>query len=229
MGSCLIPLTQHGGDNRLKGLEQIGLAGRVLAHIKLAGNLAHRITVIDGLRVNTQIHTLLRSQQEIHLLRDMAPILIGADGAAILVQLEQVNLPLFVHDTPNRNLVIALLLVLDADSHKHQRCDSGEHGIFSVLAVLKAHISDSGGVLVDRVGQLGIRLGCVLILAILDCLVVLFDKGFRIRAQLCQFGGVFFSGHFEIPFHMIWVITGLSLKRTAEAKNLGGSINDKPI
>ena len=173
--SRLITFSEHGSDDRLEGLEQVGLAGRVLAHIELPGNLAHGITVIDSLGVDTEVGTLLGGQQEIHLLRDMAPILIGADGAAILVQLEQVNLPLFVHDTPNRNLVIALLLVLDADSHKHQRCDSGEHGIFSVLAVLKAHISDSGGVLVDRVGQLGIRLGCVLILAILDCLVVLWS------------------------------------------------------
>ena len=198
--SRLIALSEHGSDDRLEGLEQVGLAGRVLAHIELPGNLTHGITVIDSLGVDTEVCTLLGSQQEIHLLRDMEPILIGADTAAILVELEQVNLPLFVHDTPNRNLVVALLLVLDPDSHKGQGRDGGEHRILRVLALLKAHIPDGRGVLIDFLGHGVVRLGRVLILAILDCIVVILDKGFRIRAELCQFGGAFFSGHVEIPF-----------------------------
>lgn len=136
----LILLAQHGGDNRLQGLEQIGLAHGVLAHVKLAGNLAHGITVIDRFGVDTQIYGFLRGQQKVHLLGDMRPILVGTDFAAILVELEQVNLTLFIHDSADGNLVIALLLVLDPDGNIGQGRDCGEHGIISVLQSSK-HIS----------------------------------------------------------------------------------------
>lgn len=84
MGSCLILASQHGRDDGLQGLEQVGLAGGVLAHVKLAGNLAHSIAVIDSLGVNAQVNALLRSQQEVHLHGDMYPILVCADTATIL-------------------------------------------------------------------------------------------------------------------------------------------------
>lgn len=128
----LILLAQHGGDNRLQSLEQIGLAHGVLAHVKLAGNLAHGITIIDRFGVDTQIYGFLRGQQKVHLLGDMRPILVGTDFAAILVELEQVNLTLFIHDSADGNLVIALLLVLDPDGNIGQGRDCGEHGITKI-------------------------------------------------------------------------------------------------
>ena len=129
----------------------------------------------------------------------MQPVLVGADAAAILVQLEQVDGPLFVHDTADGNLVIALLLVLGADGHIGQRGNGGEHGIGRVLAVLEAHIPDSGGILVDLLGQFRIHLAGLLELAGLDSLVVLLDKSLGLGTQRRQFGCVLFSGHFQMP------------------------------
>ena len=84
MARCLVLLAEHSGDNRLQSLEQVRLTGRILAHIKLAGDFAHSIAVIDSLGVDTKVNRFLRGQQEVHLLRDTRPILIGADITTIL-------------------------------------------------------------------------------------------------------------------------------------------------
>ena len=124
---------------------------------------------------------------------------------------------LFIHDSADRNLVIALLLVLDPDGNIGQGRDCGEHGIISVFAVLKAHIPDSSGVLIDLFGHSLFRFGCVLILAVLDCIIVILDKGSaseRNCANLAMFSSLVIL---KCPFHSFsWVITGLSLNETAE-------------
>lgn len=195
VGCRLEFLAEHGRDNNLQCLEQVGLGAGTLAHVDFLGDGGHGEAVVDILGVDTQIDGFLRGQQAVHFLGHIDPVLVGPNSAAILVQLVEVDGAFLFHDGTDSDLVIALLLVLDPDGRERKRGDGGDHGIRAVLAVLEAHTANDGGILVGGLGQAGVDLESLIDFTGLHGLIVRRSQLFGRCPQLHQFLGVLFSRH----------------------------------
>ena len=111
------------------------------------------------------------------------------------MQAEQVDGAFLVDDGTGRECAILFLLVLDGDGQIGQLGDSGDHGIFRRLALLKGNVTGMTGVFTDLLLDLGVDTCGLGELAIEHEDVVLLRKGLRLILQGFHLGLSFFVRH----------------------------------